>query len=159
MRYLNRAEERAAADLGSAFEDLDRARSLNPASLDPDLAEGRIAISARRYDEAHDAFEHSLTVEDNWLAHFELALIDAGRGRFAPAAADLSRARRPERARPRAEPPAPQHRRPAAGRSQGARTHESKGRNGSLYNVRKVRYVGPGWEKSRPRGSTCIRGF
>jgi O-Antigen ligase len=93
VRYVNRAEERAAVDVNSAFEDLDRARSLNPASLDPDLAEGRIAISARRYDVARDAFEHSLTVEDNWLAHFELALIDAGRGRFGPAAAQLRQAR------------------------------------------------------------------
>ena len=93
VRYVNRAEERAAVDVDSAFEDLDRARSLNPASLDPDLAEGRIAISARRYDVAREAFEHSLTVEDNWLAHFELALINTGRGRFGPAAAQLRQAR------------------------------------------------------------------
>ena len=32
-----------------------------------------------------EAFEHSLTVEDNWLAHFELALIDTAAGRFAAA--------------------------------------------------------------------------
>ena len=93
VRYVNRAEERAAVDVDGAFEDLDRARSLNPASLDPDLAEGRIAISARRYDVAREAFEHSLTVEDNWLAHFELALIDTGRGRFGAAAAQLRQAR------------------------------------------------------------------
>ncbi len=93
VRYVNRAEERAAVDVNSAFEDLDRARSLNPASLDPDLAEGRIAISARRYEVAREAFEHSLTVEDNWLAHFELALINSGRGRFAPAAVELRQAR------------------------------------------------------------------
>ena len=92
VRYLNRAEERAAADLGGALQDLDRARSLNPASLDPDLAEGRLAISARRYDDARAAFEHSLTVEDNWLAHYELALIASARGRFAAAGADLRRA-------------------------------------------------------------------
>jgi tetratricopeptide (TPR) repeat protein len=93
VRYLNRAEERAGTDLAGAFQDLDRARSLNPASLDPDLAEGRIAISARRYDAAQQAFQHSLTVEDNWLAHYELALIASGRGRFAAADADLRRAR------------------------------------------------------------------
>ena len=86
VRYLNRAEERAAVDVDGAFEDLDRARSLNPASLDPDLAEGRIAIAGAPLRRAREqAFEHSLTVEDNWLAHFELALIDASRGRFARA--------------------------------------------------------------------------
>ena len=93
VRYVNRAEERAATDVDGAFEDLDRSRSLNPAALEPDLAEGRIAIAARRYDEARQAFEHSLTVEDNWLAHFELALINTGRGRFGPAAAQLRQAR------------------------------------------------------------------
>ena len=92
VRYLNRAEERAPVDVNGAFEDLDRARSFNPASMDPDLAEGRIAITAGRYDRAEEAFEHSLTVEDNWLAHFELALIYTGRGSFGPARAALDRA-------------------------------------------------------------------
>jgi O-antigen ligase len=93
VRYLNRAEERAATDVDGAFEDLDRARSLNGWSLDPVLAEGRIAISARRYDRAQQAFEDSLTVEENWLAYYELALIDASRGRYARAREELSLAR------------------------------------------------------------------
>ncbi|MBN1530614.1 MAG: O-antigen ligase family protein [Thermoleophilaceae bacterium] len=90
VRYLNRAEERAATDVDGAFEDLDRAHSLNGASLDPVLAEGRIAIAARRYDRAEEAFEESLTVEENWLAYYELALIDASRGRFARAREELA---------------------------------------------------------------------
>jgi tetratricopeptide (TPR) repeat protein len=93
VRYSNRAEERAGSDLAGAFSDLDRARSLNPVALGPDLAEGRIAIDSRRYDRAREAFERSLTVEDNWLAHFELALLDAGAGRFGSAAQELARAR------------------------------------------------------------------
>jgi hypothetical protein len=93
VRYLDRAERTGAADPDAAFADLDRARSLNPVTVDPDLAEGRIAIAARRYPRARGAFERSLDVEDNWLAHFELALLDAHRGRFAPAAAQLRLAR------------------------------------------------------------------
>jgi len=93
VRYLNRAEERAATDVNGAFKDLDRAESLNSASLDPVLAEGRIAIAARRYDRAAQAFEDSLTVEDNWLAYYELALIDASRGQFARASEELQVAR------------------------------------------------------------------
>ena len=93
VRYLNRAEERAATDVNGAFKDLDRAESLNSSSLDPVLAEGRIAIAARRYDRAAQAFEDSLTVEENWLAYYELALIDAYRGRFGRAGEELRLAR------------------------------------------------------------------
>jgi tetratricopeptide (TPR) repeat protein len=93
VRYLNRAEERAATDVNAAFEDFDRAESLNSASLDPVLAEGRTAIAARRYDRAAQAFEDSLTVEENWLAYYELALIAANRGRFARAREELRLAR------------------------------------------------------------------
>jgi hypothetical protein len=93
VRYVNRAELGSTVDVDAALADLDQARSLNPYSLDPDLSEGRIAISARRYGLAREAFEHSLTVEDNWLAHFEIALIDASRGRFAAASTELARAR------------------------------------------------------------------
>jgi tetratricopeptide (TPR) repeat protein len=93
VRYSDRADRTGAADPDAAFADLDRARSLNPASVDPDLAEGRIAIAARRYPHAREAFERSLEVEDNWLAHFELSLLEAHRGRFGPAAAELRLAR------------------------------------------------------------------
>ena len=93
VRYVNRAELGSSVDVDAALADLDQARSLNPDSLDPDLSEGRIAISARRYGLAREAFEHSLTVEDNWLAHFEIALIDASRGSFAAASTELARAR------------------------------------------------------------------
>jgi hypothetical protein len=42
---------------------------------------------------ARQAFERSLDVEDNWLAHFELALFHAADGRFGPAARELGLAR------------------------------------------------------------------
>ena len=38
------------------------------------------------------------------------------------------------------------------GGSQAGEHPDSACCSGSLYNIRKVRYVGPGWEKSRPRG-------
>jgi len=93
VRYTDRAEEVAAADPGAAFRDLERARGLNGASMKPWLAEGRIAISTRDYERARKAFASSLDVEDNWLAHFELALLAAGERRFEPAARELARAR------------------------------------------------------------------
>ncbi len=93
VRYSNRAEEVGAANLPAAFDDLDRARSLNPVSLEPDLAQGRIAISARDYPAARKAFEHSLTVEDNWLAHYQLALLSTGEGHFRAGARELALAR------------------------------------------------------------------
>jgi hypothetical protein len=93
VRYSNRAQEVGAANLPAAFDDLDRARSLNPVSLEPDLAEGRIAIAARDYPAARKAFQHSLTVEDNWLAHYELALLSTGEGHFRAGARELALAR------------------------------------------------------------------
>ena len=138
--------------MDGAFDDLDRARSLNPVSLDPDLAEGRIAIAARRYDEAREAFEHSLTVEDNWLAHYELALVNTARA-LPRGRRELRTGPHPECARSGADPPETEHRRPAEGGFEGREHPDSEGCDSSLYNVRKVRYVGLGWEKSRPRGS------
>ncbi len=93
VRYSNRAQEVGASNLPAAFDDLDRARSLNPVSLEPDLAQGRIAIAARDYPAALKAFQHSLTVEDNWLAHYELALLSTGDGHFRAGARELALAR------------------------------------------------------------------
>ena len=77
----NRAEEAGTTNVQGAFDDLDRARSLNPVSLDAGPGRGPDRHRGARYDpQARKAFERSLTVEDNWLAHYELALIDACRG-------------------------------------------------------------------------------
>ncbi len=71
------------------------ARSTRPRSIPTSPRGGspsRPAATTRRAQ----AFEHSLTVEDNWLAHYELALIATGRGRFGRRGRRPARGPRPE---------------------------------------------------------------
>ena len=91
VRYVQRALDRSGAERADAFSDLERARGLRPDALAPDLVEGRIAVDAGLYPRARRAFERSLDVEDNWYAHFQLAMIDASQRRFDAAARQLER--------------------------------------------------------------------
>ena len=92
VRYVQRALDRSGAERADAFSDLERARGLRPDALAPDLVEGRIAVDAGLYPRARRAFERSLDVEDNWYAHFQLAMIDASQRRFDAAARQLESA-------------------------------------------------------------------
>jgi hypothetical protein len=91
-RYVNSALHSWRADPAGASRDLRHASALNPLSPDPRLAQGRIALVERRYATARRAFEQALEREDDWFPHFELALLDALRGRFAPARREIARA-------------------------------------------------------------------
>ena len=71
---------------------MDRAAALNPLSIEPRIAEGTIAISRGDDERARAAFTRALKVEENWYPHFELALLDASAGRFAPARREIARA-------------------------------------------------------------------
>jgi tetratricopeptide (TPR) repeat protein len=90
--FTDRGFDRAPSDLAGAFRDFDRARSANPAALQPHLAEGTVAVRHDRMSRARRAFERSIEEEDNWYAHFELALLDAHTGRFDRARRELRRA-------------------------------------------------------------------
>jgi tetratricopeptide (TPR) repeat protein len=92
VRYVERAFDRFQGDPSAAFEDLDRARDLNPTSVTPLLSEGTLALRIGHSQRARRAFERSLEREPNWYAHFELALLDASVGRFAAAERRLRRA-------------------------------------------------------------------
>jgi hypothetical protein len=92
VRYVERAFDRFQEDPSAAFADLDRAQSLNPASATPLLSEGTLAVRIGHSQRARRAFERSLGREPNWYAHFELALLDASVGRYAPAKRRLSEA-------------------------------------------------------------------
>ena len=74
-RYEDRATRIWTANPSAAFADLDRASDLSPLSPRPDLRAGTLAVDLGRLDEAKASFERSLEREDNWYAHFELALI------------------------------------------------------------------------------------
>ncbi len=93
LRYLERAEDNLARGPGPTFADLRRAHDLDPISLVPLLAEARIAIDYGEDARARRALAESIEIEDNWYAHFQLALLDSRAGRFADARREIARAR------------------------------------------------------------------
>ena len=93
LRYVERAENSLSRGPRPTFADLRRAHDLNPISLSPLLTESRIAIEYGRDARARRALAESIEIEDNWYAHFQLALLDAQAGRFAAARREIARAR------------------------------------------------------------------
>jgi len=93
LRYVDRAEAVASSDVSAAFSDLHRAHSLNPHSLKPLLTEAQIAIGVGEDARARRALRDAVSVEDNWYAHFQLALLAAERGRDGVAMRQIALAR------------------------------------------------------------------
>jgi O-Antigen ligase len=85
-RYVNAAYDGWRDDPQRASDDLDRARTLNPLSLEPLLAEGAIAQADRRREDAIAAFEEAADKRpEEWAAHYFIAELtrrtDPGRAR------------------------------------------------------------------------------
>jgi tetratricopeptide (TPR) repeat protein len=86
QRYVNQAYDGWRADLDRAFDDLDRAATLNGLSEEPLLAEGGIAREVGDRKRAIDAFERAADKRpEEWAAHYFLAILysnkDPGRAR------------------------------------------------------------------------------
>jgi tetratricopeptide (TPR) repeat protein len=92
VRYVERGVDAADRSPAAALADYDRAASADPLTIQPLLRRGFLELRLRRPAEARAAFEEVLEREDHWVAHFELGLLDAQAGRFAPALAELRRA-------------------------------------------------------------------
>ena len=74
QRYVDHAYAVWRTDLERAYDDLERARSLNPLSDLPDLAEGAIAREAGDRQRAVQAFTDAAEQRpEEWAAHFLLA--------------------------------------------------------------------------------------
>ena len=80
--------------LGRAYADLDAAGRLNPLSARAEIREGTIAVNASDQGRARSAFRRALSREQNWYAHFELAMLDAELGRYAAAQRHIDEAMR-----------------------------------------------------------------
>jgi len=79
-RYVNDAYGEWRSDLSRAYDDLDRAETFNPLSIDPVLAEGAIARADRDRARAIDAFHQAARDRpEEWAAHFNLAELYARR--------------------------------------------------------------------------------
>ncbi|HXV59000.1 MAG TPA: O-antigen ligase family protein [Gaiellaceae bacterium] len=92
-REVERAADAWARSPESAYEILERARTLNPLSARPDLVAGAVAMRVDDYDRAEEAFERALERQgSSWYAELELAVVAALEGRREEALARLERA-------------------------------------------------------------------
>jgi O-Antigen ligase len=74
QRYVNDAYDEWPSDPSRAYDDLDRAQTLNPLSADPVLAEGAIARANGDHARAIDAFHRAARkVPEEWASHYNLA--------------------------------------------------------------------------------------
>jgi hypothetical protein len=79
-RYVNDAYDEWRSDPSRAYDDLDRARALNPLSADPVLAEGAIARANGDRTRAIDAFRRAAKkLPEEWASHYNLAELYARR--------------------------------------------------------------------------------
>lgn len=75
-RYVDAAYADWREDLKGAYTDLDHARSWNPLSVDPLLAEGAIARAAGDRRRAIDSFRRAAEKRpEEWVTHYFLALL------------------------------------------------------------------------------------
>lgn len=92
LRFVHRAYAVEAASPSAALADFRRAAKLNPLSPRPWYAAGVLAAETHNSAGARDAFAHALRLEDNWLPHFELALLAAGSRQGTQARQQIARA-------------------------------------------------------------------
>ena len=81
-----------AIEPARAFADLDRAARTNPLSSQALLSKGMIAVRLGRSDTARAAFRDAIRWDEDWLPHFQLALLDAQSRRFTSARREIRRA-------------------------------------------------------------------
>jgi hypothetical protein len=94
-RYERAGRDALAENPERAYASYRRAGDLNPLSADPLIAGGVIARELGAADLARTAFRDALSREpSNWLAHFELSLLDLEAGQREPALGHLHLARR-----------------------------------------------------------------
>jgi O-Antigen ligase len=73
-RYVNDAYDEWRSDPSRAYDDLDRARTMNPLSAHPVLAEGAIARANGDRARAIDAFRRAAKkLPEEWASHYNLA--------------------------------------------------------------------------------------
>ncbi len=92
LRYLERGRDAWAAAPAAAFSDIGRAQDWNPLAVEPLLSEGLLALELRDNDRARATFREVLKKEENWVAYFELALIEASERRWGAAELLLAQA-------------------------------------------------------------------
>ena len=92
VRHIERGDDLRASAPPAAVAAYERAAGADPLSLVPHLRIGFLGVQTGDPALARRGFRDALDVQETWVAHFELGLLDAQAGRFGPAAARLRRA-------------------------------------------------------------------
>jgi hypothetical protein len=91
-RYLEHGDDLRASDPQGALAAYSRAADFNPVAVDPYRKRGFVALSLGDVALARRSFERVLEMRDDWVARFELGLLDSQAGRRASARAQIRRA-------------------------------------------------------------------
>jgi tetratricopeptide (TPR) repeat protein len=92
VRYVERGDDLRARDPQAALAEYARAADVNPLAVDPYRKRGFVALSLHDAALARRSFEQVLDKRDDWVAHFELGLLDSQAGRKGSALAQIRRA-------------------------------------------------------------------
>jgi tetratricopeptide (TPR) repeat protein len=92
VRDVERGDALRRHDPRAAIEDYDRAAGLNPLAVEPHLSSGFAALDLGDAALARRSFEAALDVREDWVARFELGLLESQAGHRARARAQLERA-------------------------------------------------------------------
>jgi hypothetical protein len=92
VRNLEQGDALRRSNPRAALAAYDRAASWNPLAVEPHLSRGFTALDLRDAALARRSFEEALDVREDWVAHFELGLLDSQAGRRAAARRQLTRA-------------------------------------------------------------------
>ena len=92
VRQLAHGDDLRRTHPRAALAAYDRAASADPLSLTPHIRSAFVGLQLGDDALARREFEAALDVQDNWVSHFELGLLDAQDGRFRAAARRLDRA-------------------------------------------------------------------
>jgi tetratricopeptide (TPR) repeat protein len=94
VRNIERGDDLRVSDPRAALASYDRAAALNPLAVEPQLGSGFVGLNLHDAALARRSFERALDVREDWVARFELGLLDSQAGRRASALAELRRAAR-----------------------------------------------------------------
>jgi len=92
QRNLDRGNDLRASDPQEALKAYDRAAGLNPLAVDPLLNSGFVGLQLHDAALARGEFERALDRREDWVAHFELGLLDSQARKRRAARAEIERA-------------------------------------------------------------------
>jgi hypothetical protein len=92
VRGVERCDDLRASNPRAALTEYDRAAGWNPLAVEPHLSSGFTGLDLHDAALARRGFENALDVREDWVAHFELGLLDSHAGRRRVARAEIERA-------------------------------------------------------------------